>query len=150
MQDLLKNRRIELGLTMKEVANAVGVSEATVSRWESGEIANMKRSRIYSLSKILKISPIQIMQSDDRAIMPKILDKDFISQHEYKIVDAYRSKPDMQQAVDTLLGVQREQNLHIVRKAARNGKYEVFTLTDEEYNQMKAADEALEDAPDYI
>lgn len=61
IKDILKNRRIELGLTLLQVAKAVGVSEATVSRWESGEIANMKRSRIAALAKILQISPATIM-----------------------------------------------------------------------------------------
>lgn len=31
--DVIKMRRKEMGLTMKEVASAVGVSEGTVSRW---------------------------------------------------------------------------------------------------------------------
>lgn len=58
---LLKNRRIDLGLTLKDIADAVGVSEATVSRWESGEIANMKRDKIAALAKVLSISPASIM-----------------------------------------------------------------------------------------
>lgn len=58
---LLKNRRIDLGLTLKDIADAVGVSEATVSRWESGEIANMKRDKIAALAKVLSISPAAIM-----------------------------------------------------------------------------------------
>lgn len=61
INDILKARRTELGLTQLDVANAVGVSEATVSRWESGDIANMKRSRIASLASVLKISPSIIM-----------------------------------------------------------------------------------------
>lgn len=62
---LLRNRRKELGLTMKEVATAVGVSEATVSRWESGNIANMGRDKINALSKVLNLSPINIMGIND-------------------------------------------------------------------------------------
>ena len=65
IQYLLRTRRKELGLTMKEVARAVNVSEATVSRWESGNIANMGRDKIYALSKILKVSPAEIMGIDD-------------------------------------------------------------------------------------
>lgn len=61
VQDILKNRRIELDLTMKEVADSVGVSEGTVSRWESGDISNMKRDKIYSLAKVLQISPLVIL-----------------------------------------------------------------------------------------
>lgn len=61
INNLLKDRRKAKGLTQKEVAEAVGVSEGTVSRWESGEIANMGRSKIYSLSKILDLSPAEVM-----------------------------------------------------------------------------------------
>ena len=52
---LIKNRREELGLTLKEVADACDVSESTVSRWESGGIGNMKRHRIAKLAKVLQI-----------------------------------------------------------------------------------------------
>lgn len=55
--ELLRSRRKELNLTMKQVADYVGVSEATVSRWESGNIANMGRDKIALLSQILKITP---------------------------------------------------------------------------------------------
>lgn len=62
---LIYNRRTELGITQKEVADFVGVSEATVSRWESGHIDNMRRDRIAALSKILRLSPLAIMGIDD-------------------------------------------------------------------------------------
>lgn len=42
----IKELRIKSGLTQREVANAVGVTEATVSRWESGDIGNMRRDKI--------------------------------------------------------------------------------------------------------
>lgn len=65
VKDFLKNRRLELGLTIKQIADAVGVSEGTVSRWESGKINNMKRDKIYALSKVLSIDPLTIMGRDD-------------------------------------------------------------------------------------
>lgn len=57
----LKDRRKELDLTMLEVANRTGVSEATVSRWESGDIANMRRDKIVLLANALEVSPSFIM-----------------------------------------------------------------------------------------
>lgn len=63
----LKERRKELGLTMLEVANMIGVSEATVSRWESGDIANMRRDKIVSLAKALQVHPSFIMGLEDNA-----------------------------------------------------------------------------------
>jgi len=73
IKNILSNRRIELNLTMKEVADAVGVSESTISRWESGNISNMKRNRIYALSKVLQIEPSVIMgwnESDNINLRP--------------------------------------------------------------------------------
>lgn len=58
---ILRKRREELALTQRQVANHVGVTEAAVSRWESGEIANMRRDRIVNLASILQISPMLIM-----------------------------------------------------------------------------------------
>ena len=65
IKDILKNRRNELNLTMKELSAKVGVSEGTISRWESGEIANMKRDKIIALADALQISPAVIMGWDD-------------------------------------------------------------------------------------
>lgn len=64
-REIIKERRLELRLTMKEVADHVGVSEATVSRWEKGEIANMKRDKIVKLAEVLRVSPSVIMGWDE-------------------------------------------------------------------------------------
>lgn len=61
IKEIIKTRRLALGLTLKDVANAVGVSEGTVSRWEAGNITNMKRNRIAALAKVLQIPPSVIM-----------------------------------------------------------------------------------------
>ena len=53
----LKGRRLELGLTLLEVAKAVGVSEATISRYESGNIKNMRRDRIEKYAQVLNVNP---------------------------------------------------------------------------------------------
>lgn len=65
LNDKLKARRIELGLTMLDVAKSVGVSEATISRWESGDIGNMRRDKIALYAKALKTSPLFIMGIDN-------------------------------------------------------------------------------------
>lgn len=64
---IIFDRRTALSLTQKDVADYVGVSEATVSRWESGHIDNMRRDRIAKLAKILRISPLVIMGVDEPA-----------------------------------------------------------------------------------
>ena len=57
----LKNRRLELGLTLEDVGQAVGVGRSTVQRWESGLIKNMGRDKIASLARILKMNPVELV-----------------------------------------------------------------------------------------
>lgn len=66
VKDTIKEKRLEHNLTMKELARKVGVSEGTVSRWESGEIVNMKRNAVAALSCVLEI-PLEVLtgQSDE-------------------------------------------------------------------------------------
>lgn len=63
-KDIIKQKRIELGLTMKELANKIGVSEATISRWESGNIATMKQTKIALLAQVLGISPAVLVSGE--------------------------------------------------------------------------------------
>jgi len=65
LHDALARRRKELGLTLGDVAKFVGVSTGTVSRWESGEIDNMRRDRIAALAEILQVSPLFVMGLED-------------------------------------------------------------------------------------
>lgn len=64
MSNYLAERRKQLGYTQKEIASMVNVSEATVSRWESGEIANMRRDKINVYAKALKVDPSFIMTGE--------------------------------------------------------------------------------------
>jgi len=69
----IKARRQELGLTLEDVAQAVGVGRSTVRKWETGMIKNMGRDKISALAKILQISPVELVpvsgsvQSEDQA-----------------------------------------------------------------------------------
>lgn len=57
MHNIIKARRRELGLTLDDVARLVGVSKATVQRWEKGIIKNLKRDKIARLASALLVAP---------------------------------------------------------------------------------------------
>lgn len=61
LREYLKNRRLELGLSLQDVARKSGVNASTIKRWEDGDIENMKRSKIEAYAKALSISPAVIM-----------------------------------------------------------------------------------------
>ena len=103
LKDIIKFRRKELNLNLLDIAKACDVSEATVSRWESGNIGDMKRSRIAALSKILKISPAIIVGTTDNDNKEtQSLSKD-LSNQEKNLLDIYRDLDDKgQHTVDTV------------------------------------------------
>lgn len=53
----IHDRRIELDLTLQEVADSVGVQNSTIYRYEKGEIKRVKLPVIEAIASALKISP---------------------------------------------------------------------------------------------
>ncbi len=65
INERIKERRISLNLTLAQIADGLGVKEATVQRYESGDIKNIKHDTIIALSEILKCSPTYLMGWDE-------------------------------------------------------------------------------------
>lgn len=63
--NIIYNRRKELGLTLEEVGDVVGVNKSTVKKWESGDISNMRRDKIALLAKALKINPVDLVNGSE-------------------------------------------------------------------------------------
>lgn len=61
LNDRIKERRLQLGYTLLYIADRLGVKEATVQRYESGNIKNIKHETIVSLAEILKCDPAYLM-----------------------------------------------------------------------------------------
>lgn len=76
---------------MRQLADAVNVSEATISRWESGNIPNMRRDKIYDLAKALNTTPAYLMGWDEHSEIvqqPNKTDSDLESQRSNHEQDA--------------------------------------------------------------
>ena len=80
----LKKRRLELGYTMLEVAKAVGVSEAAISRYENGSIKNMRRDRIINYAKVLQVEPTEFLELEVTDTPPKVEKSEF---NEFSILE---------------------------------------------------------------
>lgn len=65
IQDKIKERRLELGLTLEDVAKALNVNKSTVLRYETKNIEKMPINVIPPLAKILKCSPEYLMGWED-------------------------------------------------------------------------------------
>ncbi len=88
--------REQAGLSQKQLAQAIGVSNSRVSNWEQG--TNRPDADILAtLCVTLKVSPSLLLGIR--------LSVDELSEQELNVIKAYRSKPELQQAVNILLGI---------------------------------------------
>ena len=69
----IKTLREEHNLTQTELAEIVGVTKTTVSRWETGNIETLKLSILEKLSQRFQVNPVWILGYD---VQRKILSKE--------------------------------------------------------------------------
>ncbi len=59
--DRIKNRRIELGLTIEQLSNALNISRATAYRYEGNYIDKLPVTTLEPLAKVLRTTPAYLM-----------------------------------------------------------------------------------------
>ncbi len=57
MAERIKQRREELNISVADLASRLSMSKATIHRYESGEIKNIKMPVIYSIARELDVTP---------------------------------------------------------------------------------------------
>ncbi len=92
----IRKYREELGLSQRQLAEKIGVSNGRVSNWEQG-LNRPDADMLAELCYALQVSP--------SSLLGVTLSKDELTDIEWKIVRAYREKRDLQKAVRILLGV---------------------------------------------
>lgn len=60
----IKTRRKELNLTLKQIADIVGVASSTIQRYENGTINQLKLPVLESIAKALDINPTWLVRDD--------------------------------------------------------------------------------------
>ena len=92
----IRKYREACGISQKQLAEKLGISNNRVSNWEQG-INRPDADILADICRALDISPSELL--DVR------LSSDELNDKEREIIRAYRSKPDLQSAVDILLGI---------------------------------------------
>ena len=73
LHERIKERRLAMGMTLLDVANALGVKEATVQRYESGEIKNPKHRTVLELANIFHCSPSYLMGWEEDVLPESVM-----------------------------------------------------------------------------
>lgn len=92
----IRKYREDRMLSRADLAEKLGVSLSCVSNWELGE-NGPAADHLWNLCRVLRVAPSELLGV-------QLVDGE-LSEQERKLIAAYRSKPDLQQAVNILLGI---------------------------------------------
>ena len=100
--EIIQYRRKFLGMTLEQVADAVGVNKSTIMRYERGDIEKMSVQNLVPLADALHCSPLYLLGMIDTPYE----DQNTLTAHENDVLNAYRiASADIQNAIDRILGV---------------------------------------------
>lgn len=116
----IKKAREERNISQTELANAVNLSKQNLYKYENNIITNIPSDKIEAIAKYLEISPVHLMGWANKITVSNNQQPE-LTKHEEKVIIAYRDKPEMQPAVDKLLGVEEIHTTPAIRAARSFG-----------------------------
>lgn len=144
----LRQLRENANLTQEEVGIQLGVTKATVNRYESGKI-DIKRTIAIKLAKILNTTPSYIMGWEDSAktssynlpdiTLPSEVDPDRFAIQMYKKLDSYDKaeiRGEMKQMLKADKYADTSKIVDIGRTAAYGGESAQIVVTEERANAI--------------
>ncbi len=61
MGDIIKQLRLQKGITQEELGKVIGVQKSAIRKYESGMVENMKRTSIKKMADYFGVSPTYLM-----------------------------------------------------------------------------------------
>ena len=92
----IRKYRERKGLSQTELAEKISISCGRLSNWEQG-VHRPNADIIANICRALDISPSELLDVQ--------ISTDTLNEQERKLVSAYRNKPELQNAVNILLGI---------------------------------------------
>lgn len=140
--DRIRLRRNQLDKTLEDVGKVVGVTRATIQRYENGNIQNIPSDKIELLAKALKTTPAYLMGwEDDETIKQNVQERKIIESfnklndkgkekaitYTQDLVDsgkyAIESLPNVEEMIDYLKEIPM---------AAFDGKLDIYKMPEDE------------------
>lgn len=136
----LKRLRIQSGLTADQVGKIVGKSGKTVNAWENNR-GQPDAEMLMLLCDIYNVSDILAEFRDDSK------EAFAVSEREKAVITAYRSNPEMQSAVNRLLGISEDKKISVYKAARSEDEEEdgYVELTQEQLDRLINAPETDDD-----
>ena len=63
----IRNRRLEMGMTMEDLGRAIGVQRSAINKYEKG-LVNIKSKTLAAIANALNIAPVLLLDDTDEDI----------------------------------------------------------------------------------
>lgn len=101
LEQRINESRLERGMSASDLARAVGVTSAAVSRWEKGQVKNLRMEHLFTIARILDINPEwlatgrghkkgHLLDQNGMVREPSAPTYDHLNHEEQMLVDTYR------------------------------------------------------------
>ncbi|WMI82189.1 helix-turn-helix domain-containing protein [Anaerotignum sp. MB30-C6] len=151
----IKECRVKKGLTVDELADKLKKNRATIYRYENGDIENLPITVLEPIAKALGTSPAFLMgwtenckalsQTSEKNNIMVTKDSIIPTEHEIRVLIAYRNQPAMQPAVDRILGISSKDSIGVEGNISVKG-LQTTAVNHNAEDIKKTLDEAGEDA----
>lgn len=132
--DRLREIRKTRGLTQEQLAQMIGVAKSTLTGYE-------RDNREPNVLTITKLAQVLGVTGDDLLGTENVKSPLMFTDKEKLLVRAYRNNPDMQSAIDKILGLEPEEGEKVkVFRAARSGdnaEPQVMEVSRERLDKLK-------------
>lgn len=134
LKENIKSKRLELNMTLEELANKVGISRQTIQRYESGVISNIPSDKIEKLAEALECSPAFLMGWDQKDQLNE-KDKKSIDKDLNNIMQEFREGTD---GAAYYNGVELEESdLDLIESAMKIALEQIKIKNKEKYTPKK-------------
>lgn len=138
--DRIKTMRNERKLKQAELAAILGVSPSTVGMYEQNRREPDDKTKI-AICKYFDISMDYLVGTAENKEKP--IYEDELTEHEQKLLRAYRTQPEVQVAVDRILGIQNENKILLFNAASSesNRQPKITPISSERLEKIANAPE---------
>lgn len=142
-EQFIKNMISSKGYNIKSFAQYIGMPYSTLLTILNGSLGGAAIDNVIKICQGLGISINELQEHDVSADVDHTL-----SAHEKALIIAYRKKPDMQPAVDRLLGISDDPDtvrLYRAAKSTDDHPDEIVEISRERFQKIKNAPESDDD-----
>ena len=136
--------------TQKNLTDYLGITQNAFTDWKSGRIKSYNKhlpkiAEFFGVSVdyILGISSKEKKEQESR---PSSLIKNTFSEREWNVINAYRAQPELQTAVERLLGIDKNEKTYVYVAAHSDDRHPdvIRRISKEELDKLENAPETDE------